>query len=152
MIGLLVAAKPNFALWPAFLLLAGERRPAVIALLIAAGLSLLPAALYGTQSTASGLAAIAADRHWMLTTEASLHGVGARLGLPLVGTVLSVVLIGAGCVLVLRRRPSSMAASGLALAIGIVASPLAWADYLVFLLPAFADGQWGKPRNLAAPC
>ena len=149
LIGLLVAAKPNFVLWPLFLLLVGERRPALIAVLCAAALWLLPAALYGPAVYSEWLAAIAADRHWILTTDASLHGVAARLGVPLLGTVLAAALVGAGGTLVLWRRPAKLAASGLALAIGIVASPLAWADYLVFLLPAFVERQWGKPGYLA---
>jgi Glycosyltransferase family 87 len=150
LIGALVAAKPNFVLWPVFLLLVGERRPAVIAFLCAGGLSLLPAALYGPAVYVQWFAAVGADRHWMLATDASLPGVAARLSVPVVGSALSAAAIAVGGALVWWRRPSPLAASGLALAIGIVASPLAWADYLVFLLPAFVDGQWGKPRNLAA--
>jgi Glycosyltransferase family 87 len=149
LIGLLVAAKPNFALWPLFLLLVGGRRPAIIAFLCAAALWLLPALLYGPPVYSEWLAAVASDRHWVLATDASLHGVAARLGEPLVGTMLAAVLIAAGGVLVWWRRPAKLAASGLALAIGIVASPLAWSDYLVFLLPAFVERQWGKPRYLA---
>jgi hypothetical protein len=66
------------------------------------------------------------------------------------GSVLSVALIAGASFLVWRARPSVPRASAIALAVGLLASPLSWADYMIFLLPAFADGLWGKLRVPAA--
>jgi hypothetical protein len=46
-IGALVACKPNLCLWPAYLLVAGVWRPALVAGACAAVASLLPAAIWG---------------------------------------------------------------------------------------------------------
>jgi hypothetical protein len=150
LIGALVAAKPNLGLWPVFLLLIGNYRPALVAMACALGLSLVPGAIYGPSVYSEWIAAVASDRHFLFPTHASLPGFAARLGVPHLGSILSVALIAGASFLVWRVRPSVPRAGAIALAVGLLASPLSWADYMIFLLPAFADGLWGKLRVPAA--
>lgn len=143
-IGLLVAAKPNFGVWPLFLLCAGMWRPALTAALVALATALLPVTLYGFQIYPRWMAAVAANRHWEFASDVSLHGLFSRFGVALAGTAMAALLVLATTALVWRRRVHPMVAGALALLVGILAAPLAWSDYAVFLLPALVDGLWGK--------
>ncbi len=149
-IGLLSAAKPNLLLWPAFLFLAGERRTSSLAIACAALVSCLPALLYSTSLYTQWFSAVSTDRHWMFISDCSLQGFAARLGNPAAGTAASVALIAVSALIVWRCRPTLAQASAIAIVAGIIGSPLAWADYVVFLFPAFADDLWGRRRSVSA--
>ncbi|HEX6975437.1 MAG TPA: glycosyltransferase family 87 protein, partial [Vicinamibacterales bacterium] len=61
LIGVVVAMKPNFATWPAILLLAGHRRAALSAVASACALSLLPLLAHGAEIYRQWFALIASD-------------------------------------------------------------------------------------------
>ncbi len=149
-IGCLVALKPTFLIWPVFLFLGGHRRLAVVAAVTTSGLTLLSVAIYGPGVAVEWLAALAADHHSVIPTDASLQGYWLRLDIPRLGSVLAALLV-LGCgVLVGRRRPDALDASGLAIAVTILAAPLSWFHYTLLLIPALLARPWGRTLHAAA--
>ncbi|MBA3886039.1 MAG: DUF2029 domain-containing protein [Acidobacteria bacterium] len=138
LIGLVVAFKPNFAVWPALLLLAGHGRVATAAAGAAAMLSAVPLATHGPGIYRQWIALILADEGRAgFLTNASLAGLAHRLGAPDAGMAASVLLLLALAAWAARRRPGDMRASEFGIAAAILASPLAWVHYTLFLLPVF---------------
>ena len=149
-IGSLVAMKPTFLIWPVYLFLAGHRRVAVLAIATAAGLTILSVAVYGPGVAMEWLAALAADHHGIIPTDASLQGYWLRLDLPRLGSAMAVALV-LGCgARVRQQRPHALDASGLAIAVAILAAPLSWFHYTLFLIPALLTRPWGRTLQAAA--
>ncbi|UEM24668.1 DUF2029 domain-containing protein (plasmid) [Skermanella mucosa] len=138
LIGVVVAVKPNFLVWPGLLLLAGHLRASFAAGACAAVLSLVPAVLYGPGIYRLWLDVISqdADRGAFLTN-ASLPGLFLRFGYGTAGLVASLALLGGLALWAFRQRPDPLRASALGLLGALVASPLAWIHYTLFLLPLF---------------
>ncbi|WP_142848064.1 glycosyltransferase family 87 protein [Telmatospirillum sp. J64-1] len=140
LIGVVVAVKPNFLVWPALLFLAGYYRPVFAAGASALFLSLIPLFLYGPTVYQQWVELILNDANRALfLTNASLSGLTQRLGSPVMGTVLSVGLL-AGLALwvwMRKRRLSALHVSALGLLGALLASPIAWVHYTMFLLPVF---------------
>jgi hypothetical protein len=136
LIGIVVAMKPNFLVWPVLLFLAGHRRPALAGVAAAGLISAIPLALYGPEVYRQWFELIASDRERALfLTNASLAGLAARAGVPFLGAILSLALLGGLAAWAFRRRPDVIAASSLALVAALLASPLGWIQYTLFLLP-----------------
>lgn len=151
LIGLVVAVKPNFAVWPVLLLLAGHARPAMAAAAAAALVALVPLLLYGPAVYGQWIELVLRDgNRAIFLTNASLSGLGHRLGLPMLGTALSLGLLAALAAWARRARPSPLHASALALAAAVLASPIAWVHYTLFLLPVFFALPLSPPLAVAA--
>jgi hypothetical protein len=151
LLGIIVAVKPNFAVWPLLLLIAGHRRVALWAIGSAAVLSLLPALWLGAGPYWQWLELIASDRgRAAFLTNASLPGLAARAGLPFIGIPLGALSLLMLMYLSATRRPTLARASALGILGGIVASPLAWVHYTLFLLPVFCRVTWSRPLTVAA--
>lgn len=144
LIGMVVAMKPNFALWPVILALAGCMRPAATATVVAGAISAVPALVYGPEIYRQWLELVLADgaRAGFLTN-ASLPGLATRIGLPGLGLICSAALIGLAAWWARRRRPDAILASTAGILLSLVASPLAWVHYTLFLLPVLAC-RWGR--------
>ena len=142
LIGIVVAFKPNFIVWPGLLLLAGYWRVALASVVAIAGFGAIPLVRYGPRVYAEWLSALRLEQVNTQVANASLAGLLVRDGAaPVVGLAAGVVLlIGVG-IWVWRRRPSFGATSGLALVGLLLGSPLAWVGYSVFLLPMVARGR-----------
>jgi hypothetical protein len=137
-IGVLVAAKPNFAVWPLLLLAAGQITPAAASFGTAALLSLVPLGLYGPEVYGHWLDVIGDDAgRALFLTNASLPGILARAGLQPVGAIAAFAVMAALGIWVLRRRADVLQASALGLIGALLSSPLAWVHYTLFLLPIF---------------
>lgn len=151
LMGIVVAVKPNFGVWPALLLLAGHWRAPLAAGVTAAALSAMPLAIYGMEIYRQWVALILADEsRAAFLTNASFAGLAQRAGAGVLGTVVSVGLLLALAAWAFRRRPDVMRASALGILGGIVASPIAWVHYTLFLLPAFFAARMTAPLVLAA--
>lgn len=148
LIGAVVAVKPNFAVWPALLFLSGYYRPAVISGLVAVLISAVPAVVLGPQVYAQWFELIASDAsRAVFLTNVSLNGLAARAGLPLLGMVLAVGALAGSAAWAWWRRRDVMDLSAFALLIALLASPVAWVHYTLFLLPIIcakwrARGMW----------
>lgn len=142
LIGAVVAIKPNFAVWPVLLLLSGYFRPAMVALITAAIISVVPAVVLGPEVYRQWFELIATDtERAFFLTNASLSGLAARAGVPSFGLVLSVLLLGASALWALAGRRSMIEVSAMALVIALLASPIAWVHYTLFLLPVLIS-RW----------
>jgi hypothetical protein len=123
-LGVLVAIKPNFGLALLILALAGHRRVAGWGAAAAAGLSLLPLAIYGPDVYDLWLAAVRADLHWVYWADASIIGFSTRMGDRPFG-ILAAALLAVACVAAARRPGATvMDAAYLGLAASILCSPL----------------------------
>jgi hypothetical protein len=144
-IGLVAAFKPNMLVWPALLFLSGHRREAFAATVSFAGCSLLPLFFFGTEVYTQWLDVLATDdpirrAHFV---NSSLSGVATRLGMSSVGIVVAAAILLLAAVFAFMRRPGKIETSAFAIALGTVASPLAWFHYLLFLLPAlWSTDRW----------
>jgi len=114
-------------------------------------LGCVPLLVYGPEVYQQWFALLATERdRAALTTNASFLGLSLRLGSALPGTLLSVALLGASAFWAWRYRPMALRVSALALVVGILASPLGWIHYTLFLLPVFFWGPKSLPMCLAA--
>jgi hypothetical protein len=146
LIGLVVAMKPNFLVWPVLLFLSGQRRPALVSFATAALISIIPLAALGPEVYRQWFELIASDSgRAAFLTNASLAGLTARIGAPALGLSLGLALLAGSALWALRARPTATHASALALLLALLASPIAWIHYTLFLLPVlFSRWQrWG---------
>lgn len=151
LIGVVAAVKPNFLVWPALLLLSGHHRSALAAIAAAAVLSALPLALYGPEVYLQWAGLIANDEaRGVFLTNASLAGIAQRLGWPEGGRVLGVALLAGLGLWAWRCRPRPLEAAAVALAAGLLASPLAWIHYTLFLVPVIMATRLTPALGLSA--
>jgi hypothetical protein len=145
LIGIVVALKPNFAVWPVLLLLSGYRKPALIALATAALLSAVPVVAFGPDVYRQWFTLLASDG-WraIFPTNAAFSGLAARLGVPPAGFAASLLLLAGSAAWALARHRSLQEVSALALLVSLLASPLAWIHYTLFLLPVIC-WTWNRP-------
>jgi Glycosyltransferase family 87 len=154
-LGLLIAIKPNFVVWPLLLLIAGRRDFAVPALVAGGGFALLPLVLRGPAVYESWLAATPSLEYAglsmsMIGGNFSFVAVTGRLGLWQAGVLLSAFIL-AMCVLVARRRAATNEQlGGLAIATALLIGPVTWAGYSILLLPVFFCLRWTPTLVLAA--
>lgn len=137
LIGLLAALKPSLLVWPALLLLSGRRKSAAWGLGTALLLSLLPALLYGPGIYVQWLQATTQASWLIFPHYLSLFSLAARLGRPEAGWPLALLLLAGFAVWAWRRRPPLLQASAVALALAMLAAPLATPRYTLLLVPAF---------------
>lgn len=150
LVGILIALKPNFLVLPVLLLLAGCATTALSALAVAALLSAAPLLVYGSSVYAQWLEVLRHDTGVGLPTNGSLFGLAARLGIPELGIVIAGALVLVAALWAWRQRPQGLTVSNLAIVVLLLASPLAWAGYTVFLLPVFIWRRWTTPLAIAA--
>jgi alpha-1,2-mannosyltransferase len=150
-IGLLIALKPNFALWPVLLFVAGHRRVSAIALGAGIGLSAVPLVAYGPGVYVDWLRALAANATLAyFPLNASVFGVAARLGVSWLSWPLAVGMVLSVAWILWCSRPRPLETSAVALTVTLLISPLAWVGYSVALLPALLWRPWTRLLALAA--
>jgi hypothetical protein len=152
LIGLVVAAKPTFVLWPLLLLLGGSWITGLTALATGALVSLIPAVYFGPAIYEQWLQATAVYSPALLPGpgNSSLIGLAARLGAPALGIAASAVLVVTVAVWLRRRRPPVLVASEVGLLIAMLVGPLTWAGYTLLLLPALLSRPWSAGERVAA--
>lgn len=150
-IGIVAAAKPNFLAWPALLFLSGCTTIALVAVGTTLVLSAIPILLYGPSIYLEWLGALNAEpARISFPTNVSLAGITAHAGAPWLGSIIAVAMLGGIALWAARYRPSPVAISGVALAASVLASPIAWDTYSLFLLPIFFHYRWTPATRVAA--
>ncbi|MHB9091723.1 MAG: glycosyltransferase family 87 protein, partial [Chloroflexota bacterium] len=150
-LGLLIALKPNFALLPVVLFLAGHRAAALWSVGWAALLYAVPALYYGPQVYLQWWQATVGSVRWQHSVgNYSFVGEATRWGVPALGTAASLVVVVAVAYYAWRRRPGYARAAYAGLLLSLLASPLAWASYLAVLLVPFAALKWTRPMRVVA--
>jgi hypothetical protein len=151
LIGIVVAVKPNFAAWPLVLLVAGHVRAPLIALATAGAMSGLPILTNGPGIYTQWMDAILRDGNRPgFLTNVSIPGLAHRAGYPAAGTSVAVAMLCATIVWAWREKPGLCRASAMGLLAGIVASPIAWVHYTLFLLPMFFAARFAPLLTAAA--
>jgi hypothetical protein len=143
-IGLVIAIKPNFALWPLLLLLGGHRQTPFVALVTAATVSAIPLVAEGPAIYRQWLNLTTSFSGVEWTSNASLIAIGSRLGAPGLGALLAASMLLWLAWFLWRERPDLPRASSLAIAVVLLASPASWAGYTLFLLPALFSRAWDR--------
>ena len=155
-IGLVVAIKPNFILWPIFLLFSGYYVTFFISVLSSLIVSLIPVIFYGTRIYAQWLEASALHPETMIMPgNNSILGLTARFDSISTGIVISVILVLILLVLSKRKIHNDMEKSEHISALGIIASllasPISWTGYTILLLPIFFSlKKWTVPAMVSA--
>lgn len=155
-IGVVVAIKPNFIIWPIFLMASGHALPFLAAAVSSLLISLIPVLFYGVQIYQQWLEASALRLGTViLPGNSSIVGLTARFQNITAGVVISIVLI---CTLLyflgqkapIRSEPLEYV-SALGIIASILASPISWVGYTLFLLPFFFSlKRWTLPAILSA--
>lgn len=149
-LGILVAIKPNYALWPLFLLIAGHKRTAATTALVTTVLCMVPVLLYDPAVYPQWLHAISGDQHWTFPTDVSISAFATIFGHPAVGQAVSASLVLFSCWFIFRNRPSTDAIAGIALSVAMLASPIAWMHYTLLLIPVLLSRPWDRRMTAAA--
>jgi alpha-1,2-mannosyltransferase len=153
LIGLLISMKPNFLVWPVLLFLAGYRVSSLTSIATAAAVAAIPLVVFGPDIYLDWLSLVAGDGdRAIFLTNASLSGLVARAGLGWLGTPLGIVLLLSLAYWAYRRKPAVLEVSAFALLASLLASPLGWIHYTLFLLPIIfhhAKRWWIWPVAIA---
>jgi len=161
LLGLLVAAKPQFGLWPLLLLIGGLWPAALAAASVAGALTALPILRFGPGIYRSWLSATSLVST-AFSVNASIPGLFARLSsfwpgtfslaarsLTAVGFLLAGALVVGVCALVWRRRPAIDEIGALGLVAALLASPISWVGYTCLLAPIFLSRRWNPALYVA---
>ena len=93
-IGLIVAIKPNFIIWPLFLLISGYSLTSAISVISGLVISLIPVAVYGTKIYTQWLAASSLQIETLrMPGNSSILGLSARFDNIPLGIGISILLI-----------------------------------------------------------
>lgn len=149
-IGALIAIKPNFALWPIFLFFSGYYATFFVAALTCVAISLIPLIRFGTHIYQQWFEASALEYQTLIMPgNNSILGLTARFDQITIGIVISILTT--IFLLLLSRGNNNRTAgniervSGLSIIASLLASPLAWTGYTIFLLPIyFSREKWGN--------
>jgi hypothetical protein len=155
-IGLVVAIKPNFILWPIFLLFSGYYVTFFVSVLSSLIVSLIPVIFYGTRIYAQWLEASALHFETMIMPgNNSILGLTTRFSSISTGMVISVILVLILLVFSKRKSSNNMEKTEYVSALGIIASllasPISWTGYTILLLPIyFSLKKWTVPAMVSA--
>jgi Glycosyltransferase family 87 len=146
LIGIVVALKPNFALWPGLLLLAGYASAGVWASIVAVGLSVVPVVLYGPGIYPQWFEAIKIGESVDMRIVSSVFSLGAILGHPdwstVIGVLISGALIATLALWAFRIKPNIAEVSAAAIVAALVIGPITWHGYGLIILPVLLSRRW----------
>lgn len=148
-IGILVATKPLFAFWPALLALSGYGLAAVYAGYSTLIALTIPVLLYGPRIYGEWLRAVSYAPHWMFSFEISIIGLSTRFGYHTIGIFIASALLLGSTILVAYKRPPIREVSGIGISVALLASPLSWFHYLLFVAGPLVRRKWGMVLSFA---
>ena len=144
LIGLIVAIKPNFVLWPLFLLVAGHHRIGLASLATTAAISAVPLILDGPAIYGRWLSLSLSFDGLEWASNVSLMSIGARFGLDPLGYLAGLLTVVALLALQLRLRPSLLDSSTFGITATLLFGPASWAGYTLWLLPYLFAMCWNR--------
>jgi hypothetical protein len=149
-IGLLVAIKPIFILWPVLMLFSGQTRIAVKSFVSTFVFSILPIPFYGIAIYREWFSVIVRDPHWIVPINISLIAYARRLHCPVAGIAAALVLFVVTALWVRWAKPNVLQASAVILCASVLCSPLAWVAYMLPAAPFLIMRRWGKMETIGA--
>lgn len=150
LIGLTIAIKPNFVVWPLLLLLGGDRRTSLSALAAAAGISIIPLALEGPQVYRQWIEASREFGGLEMPGNSAVVAILARAGLPEAGVVTSVAIVIGLAAWAWRSGASKQELSAMGILGTLMLGPITWAGYSIFALPVLLSRPWGGWERASA--
>ena len=144
LIGLVVAIKPNFAIWPLFMLLAGQRKIALTSVAVVAAISGIPLLIEGPGIYSQWLEAARAYPRAAIAPNASMFGVATRLGIQEAGYAVAAGIVGVGAFYAWRWRLTGREASAWSVVLTLLVGPLTWVGYTLFMLPLLLSRRWAR--------
>ena len=150
LIGLVIAIKPNLAVWPLFLLLSGQQRPALTAGVTAGALTLLPLPFVGLEAYSQYVTMVMDIESVARYGNSSLPAALAGFGISGIDWLVALAVILPLAFIVWRVKPSPYDVSALAVCAALLASPYTWPSYLLFLLPVLLLRRWHRPEEVVA--
>lgn len=152
LIGAMAAFKTNFLVWPVLLLIAGHWRTAIPALGSFAVLSALPVLLFGVHVYSQWIEMVVNDdpSRILWVTNMSVIAYASRLGLPLAGTLIAGAILLGLAWWAWRSRPGIRDTGLIATIASLLASPVAWIHYGLFLLPPLFATAWTRIMAVGA--
>ena len=150
LIGLTIALKPNFVVWPLLLLLGGDRKTGAAALATAAGISAIPLLIDGPRVYRQWLEASQDFGGLELPGNSAIVAMFARAGLPEAGIAVSVALALALAVWAWRSGASKQELSAAGITGALLLGPITWSGYSLFVLPVLLSRQWGNWERATA--
>ncbi len=142
LLGLVVAIKPAFLIWPALLFLSGDRKTSLSAAATAAGISLVPLLFEGPEIYRQWLTASSAFGGLEMPGNSSLIAITGRLGVPWLGLVASGLLLGGLAIWAVSQHPTRWQISAAAILGALILGPITWAGYSLFALPVLVSRRW----------
>jgi len=155
-IGLVVAIKPNFVIWPIFLLASGYYVTFLAAAVCGLIVSAIPIIFYGTKIYSQWLeASTLRIETLMMPGNNSIVGLTSRFQNMNLGIILSVVAVVALLIISISKKSNDLESSERISALGILASllasPISWTGYTILLLPVFfSRRKWTFPVIISA--
>jgi hypothetical protein len=141
--GVIAAFKPQFGLWPVLLLCSRHWRSGATGLGTVAVLTGFPLVVNGWQIYQQWLAATPPMLPGnTFAGNGSILAVATRLDADRAGAVVTAALIVMAMGFAWRARPRPIQASALALVVALLAGPLTWCGYTLFLFPVLFAMGW----------
>ncbi len=156
LIGVLVAIKPQFAIWPALLFATRHYRPSIVAGVVTCLLSLLPVFVYGPEVYLQWHAVLGDEPAKTINNHA-LPSTIMRLGFSRSAAIgMTALVLIAVAFHLWRKRPHVFHVSALSIVVALLAGPVTWAGYTILLLPVLWLLRWspaiiGAAALLAVP-
>ena len=147
MIGLFCTVKINFLVWPSLLFLAGFRRTAIAAYISLVVFSLIPIIIWGPLIYIQWFQMVGKVDYLFVPNNASWFGITLRAGIPWLGAMSAGIFLLLVAAFVFLRKPGTWDVNSLGLVASVLASPIGWASYSIWMLPIFLSRRWNL--NLA---
>jgi hypothetical protein len=150
-IGVLIAIKPQFVLWPIFLLLRDRKSVFFSSAITAFILSLIPVFFLGVDIYPQWLNAIREYDGILLPGNISMQSVFTRLGSQGASLGATIILLAFMLVFTKLAKPTIAKTSILSILTILLVSPYSWSGYTLFLLPAFfSRRKWAWKLKISA--
>jgi hypothetical protein len=152
LIGLLIAVKPQFAIWVIFLFFTSQWKSFISSMLTFILISLIPLQIYGMLIYIQWAQAIFQYNGILLPGNTSLQSFAAHMGLSqLVGNLIGATLLFCALAFTVIKKIKPIRSNFIALLSTLLASPYSWCGYTLFLLPIFFDQtKWSWKKKMAA--
>jgi hypothetical protein len=141
-LGLIVAIKPNFALWMIILLCSGFFKIGISALITTVTVSLIPAFLHGLDIYYQWLFAASVYNGYDLSLNSSFFGLAARLGNIRYGYFPVIIILFFSFYVLYKKKPSETYVHLIGILLSLLCSPIAWPGYLILLIPVMLKMDW----------
>lgn len=155
LLGLLAGIKPNFLIWMLFLFASKNWKTATTALITFVTISAIPLLVFGYDVYAQWFSATRVGNSILsMPGNSSLFGLASRIGYPTAGSIMAVLMVVIVAVYLFRAPHTPNDQNSLAHEAGIIvsllASPISWAGYTIFLLPIFLSRRKWSPWMVVA--